>query len=78
MIINKTNKTHGRPIISSVALLSDRMNQMSVPNVILELIERFERNKDSYCSTQYKEAQLREEFINPFFGELGIGWGRFQ
>jgi len=27
----------------------------------LELIERFERNRDAYCSSEYNEAQVRAE-----------------
>jgi type I restriction-modification system DNA methylase subunit len=38
---------------------------------ILELIERFDRNKESYLSGQYNETQLRREFIDPFFELLG-------
>ena len=42
-----------------------------VPSRIAELIETFERNIDAYRSQQYNEAQLRREFIDPFFEELG-------
>ncbi len=42
-----------------------------LPQQVSELIERFERNKESYTSVQYNEAQLRQEFINPFFEALG-------
>ncbi len=44
---------------------------MGVPKEIVELIERFERNIDAYQSGQYKESQLRKEFIDPFFKALG-------
>jgi predicted type IV restriction endonuclease len=44
---------------------------MACPDKILELVERFERNKKSYMSPSYNETQLREEFINPFFEALG-------
>lgn len=45
---------------------------MGVPARILERIQLFERNKDYYLKQGYNEAQVREEFVNPFFEELGI------
>jgi len=44
---------------------------MTAPPEVIDLVERFERNIDAYRSGHYKEAQLREEFLNPFFGALG-------
>ena len=44
---------------------------MSVPQTILELVERFDRQRDAYRSGDYNEARLRREFLDPFFGELG-------
>ncbi len=44
---------------------------MSAPKEIHELIERFDRNLDTYRSGRYNEAQVRQEFINPFFNALG-------
>ena len=44
---------------------------MSAPQAILELVERFERNRDAYKSASYNETQLRREFLDPFFEELG-------
>ena len=44
---------------------------MPAPQEILNLIERFEQNRESYMSGDYKEATLRAEFIDPFFNELG-------
>jgi len=41
------------------------------PAKIQELVERFERNSDAYRSPEYKEARLRQEFVDPFFGALG-------
>ena len=43
----------------------------SVPSRVVELIETFDRNVDAYHSQQYNETQLRREFIDPFFEELG-------
>jgi len=41
------------------------------PAEIIELVDKFERNLEAYKSPNYKEAQLRLEFINPFFKSLG-------
>ena len=43
----------------------------SVPFRVVELIETFDRNIEAYHSQQYNETQLRREFIDPFFEELG-------
>jgi predicted type IV restriction endonuclease len=44
---------------------------MPAPRIILELIERFERNLEAYKSGAYNETQVRHEFIDPFFEALG-------
>ncbi len=44
---------------------------MPVPPIVATLIERFERNRDSYKSQGYNETQLRREFLDPFFDALG-------
>ncbi len=46
---------------------------VSAPDSVLELIKRFEEHRVSYRSGRYNEAQLRNEFLNPFFEALG--WG---
>jgi hypothetical protein len=43
----------------------------AAPSAILDLVERFRRNRDSYRDPAYKEAQVRREFIDPFFEALG-------
>jgi hypothetical protein len=35
---------------------------MSAPRIILDLIERFERNREAYRSGQYNQTQLRREW----------------
>jgi hypothetical protein len=42
-----------------------------VPSRVVELIKTFDRHVEAYHSQQYKETQLRREFIDPFFEELG-------
>ncbi len=44
---------------------------MSVPQELLELVERFNTNREAYRSGQYNETQLRREFIDPLFQLLG-------
>lgn len=41
------------------------------PEIIKELVEKFERNIKAYKSSDYKEEQLKQEFLNPFFEALG-------
>jgi len=50
---------------------SDNSLRMRAPKTIKDLVERFERNHSSYKNQGYNEAQLRQEFINPFFEALG-------
>ena len=44
---------------------------MAAPRAIEELVQRFDSHKDAYRSGSYNEAQLREEFLNPFFAAMG-------
>ena len=44
---------------------------MNADTTILGLVERFERNVEAYKQGKYNEAQVRCEFIDPFFEELG-------
>jgi len=44
---------------------------MPIPQEVSELVKRFERNRESYRSSEYNEAQVRLELINPFFKALG-------
>lgn len=44
---------------------------MAAPKEIIELVERFEQNREAYQSGKYNETQVRLEFIDPFFKALG-------
>jgi len=44
---------------------------MSAPDAIRRLVEQYEAHRDAYRSAEYHEAQLRQEFLNPFFHALG-------
>jgi Alw26I/Eco31I/Esp3I family type II restriction m6 adenine DNA methyltransferase len=50
--------------------LPKRIEEMASTR-ISELVDRFESHIESYRSGDYKEAQLRNEFIDPLFIELG-------
>ena len=43
----------------------------SPPALVADLVERFERDRKVFLSPDYKEEQLRAEFLNPFFESLG-------
>jgi len=44
---------------------------MPTPDSVKILIDRFDRNLDFYKSDRYNEAQLRQEFLDPFFKAMG-------
>jgi type I restriction-modification system DNA methylase subunit len=44
---------------------------VGAPAEVLDLVERFARNRDAYLSGAYNETQVRREFIDPLFGALG-------
>jgi hypothetical protein len=44
---------------------------MPMPDIIRQLVERFEQHRDAYRSGRYNETQLRREFLDPFFEALG-------
>ena len=44
---------------------------MKAPDQVLRLIDTFDSNLDAYRAGSYNEAQLRQEFLNPFFAALG-------
>ena len=48
---------------------------MSAPDSLYQLVEKFDRDKERFTDPDYNEAQLREEFVNPFFRALGWDLG---
>lgn len=44
---------------------------LPAPQAVVDLVERFERNKSQYMSASYNETQLRREFLDPLFEALG-------
>ncbi|MDO9128796.1 MAG: type I restriction enzyme HsdR N-terminal domain-containing protein [Anaerolineales bacterium] len=44
---------------------------MPAPEIICQLVERFEQNREAYRSGKYNETQLRREFLDSFFEALG-------
>jgi hypothetical protein len=43
----------------------------SPPQIVVDLVDQFARNLDSYRSPGYNEANLRIQFLNPLFEALG-------
>jgi hypothetical protein len=41
------------------------------PDNVRRLVDRFDSGRPMYHAPQYNEAQLRQEFLNPFFKALG-------
>jgi hypothetical protein len=41
------------------------------PDALLRLVDRFDQDRRVFVSADYKEEQLRAEFLNPFFTALG-------
>jgi hypothetical protein len=44
---------------------------MPAPGIIHELVERFDRNIEAYKQGHFSEAEIRLEYIDPFFKSLG-------
>ncbi|MBA3075766.1 MAG: N-6 DNA methylase, partial [Anaerolineae bacterium] len=44
---------------------------MPAPESIKQLVEKFTENREAYRSGKYNEAQLRQQFLDPFFEALG-------
>ncbi|WKZ42269.1 MAG: Eco57I restriction-modification methylase domain-containing protein [Anaerolineales bacterium] len=49
---------------------------MPAPDIIKQLVERFEQHHTAYRAGRYNETQLRREFLDPFFEALG--WDVFN
>ncbi|OGW06461.1 MAG: hypothetical protein A2Z59_08370 [Nitrospinae bacterium RIFCSPLOWO2_02_39_17] len=47
------------------------MSKEEFKEKIISLINKFEKDKNHYLSKEYLEAQVRQDFINPFFEALG-------
>ena len=43
----------------------------TAPDAVKRLVDRFDQNRKVFLSPEYKEEQLRAEFLNPFFESLG-------
>ncbi|MDA1050726.1 MAG: N-6 DNA methylase [Planctomycetota bacterium] len=51
--------------------ISGRTDRVGAPKEILDLVNRFREQYDSYRLPSYGETELRREFIDPFFKALG-------
>jgi len=43
----------------------------TAPDAVKRLVDRFDQDRKVFLSGDYKEEQLRAEFLNPFFSVLG-------
>lgn len=48
-----------------------RREALAIPEIVLKLVKHFSEQLDLLRSQHYNEAQLRQEFLNPFFEALG-------
>ncbi|MYE27070.1 MAG: N-6 DNA methylase [Chloroflexi bacterium] len=48
---------------------------MTAPESLTQLVDKFERERERFRQPDYNEAQLREQFVNPFFRALGWDLG---
>jgi hypothetical protein len=44
---------------------------MATPSAVRHLVTVYERNREEYLAPSFNEAQLRQQFLDPFFEELG-------
>jgi hypothetical protein len=42
----------------------------TIPQKVLNLVETFGRNQDEYLDSNFNEANLRQQFVNPLFRAL--------
>jgi len=62
-----------QPVSTTVLCLQYEQEfcNMSIPERIKDLIRTFDYNLESYKKGSYNETQVRREFIDSFFEELG-------
>ena len=44
----------------------------TAPDAVERLVDRFDQDRKVFLSGDYKEEQLRLEFLNPLFTALGV------
>ncbi|HNK63398.1 MAG TPA: hypothetical protein PLE14_05065, partial [Anaerolineales bacterium] len=49
---------------------------MAAPEIVHQLVQRFDEHRETYRSGRYNETQLRREFLDPLFEALG--WDVFN
>ena len=57
---------HGKPELAGFGRA-----KRPAPDAVKRLVDHFDQNRDAYLSGSYNEAQLRHEFLGPFFEALG-------
>jgi len=49
----------------------EKGKNMTAPDIIKQLVERFDWHRKTHRAGKYNETQLRNEFLNPFLEALG-------
>jgi hypothetical protein len=57
---------HGKPELPRVG-----KDERPAPDAVKGLVDHFDQNRKVFLSTDYREEQLRAEFLTPLFGSLG-------
>jgi len=65
---DNTSRKSGKINLTAYSI---RRKTLPAPEIISKLVQQFIENRESYRSGRYNEAQLRQEFLNPFFEALG-------
>jgi hypothetical protein len=53
-----------------------RQSEITAPQEIRELVEKFAEHRETYRRPGYNETQLRQDFLDPFF--IALGWGIYN
>jgi hypothetical protein len=66
-LLSALQKNLANLICDCYSLLMAPLRQIST------LVDRFGHNREACLSGDYNEAQLRREFVDPFFCRVGMG-----
>jgi hypothetical protein len=57
---------HGKPELTRVG-----KDERPAPEAVKRLVDHFDQDRKVFLSSDYKDEQLRVEFLDPFFTSLG-------
>ena len=66
-------RSQAQPLSLTVTVTPNILTAVGItaPESVKRLVDLFDRERRAYQSPDYKEEQLRAEFLNPFFESLG-------